>query len=129
MGTSSTKKKFSFWKLMLWIVVIIVALNTFSDGEFGDWLSSMLDGGSSYLPDDQQETGYLGVTLEEKNGITGGYISAVEPGGPGADAGLLPDDIIVSIGNSAVNSYDDVITELASRHVIDHKVKQEKMTK
>ncbi|MBQ7923084.1 MAG: bifunctional phosphoribosyl-AMP cyclohydrolase/phosphoribosyl-ATP diphosphatase HisIE [Clostridia bacterium] len=26
-------------------------------------------------------------------------------------------------------SYDDVITELASRHVIDHKVKQEKMTK
>ncbi|MBE6568954.1 MAG: bifunctional phosphoribosyl-AMP cyclohydrolase/phosphoribosyl-ATP diphosphatase HisIE [Ruminococcaceae bacterium] len=26
-------------------------------------------------------------------------------------------------------SYDDVIAELASRHVIDHKVKQEKMTK
>ena len=26
-------------------------------------------------------------------------------------------------------SYDDIITELASRHVIDHKVKQEKMTK
>ena len=26
-------------------------------------------------------------------------------------------------------SVDDVMTELASRHVIDHKVKQEKMTK
>ena len=26
-------------------------------------------------------------------------------------------------------SVDDVLSELASRHVIDHKVKQEKMTK
>ena len=66
MSSTSKKKRFGFWKLLIWIVVIVVALNTISDGKFGDWLSSLVKGNSAYQPDPQQQEGYLGISVEEK---------------------------------------------------------------
>ncbi|MBQ2785650.1 MAG: PDZ domain-containing protein [Oscillospiraceae bacterium] len=114
MSNTSTKKKFSFWKLLLWIFAILFVLNAVTDGEFTDQLSSLFEDHGSYEPDNEQRPGYLGISITEKEGITGGYISEVKPGAPGADAGLLPGDIIVTIGNIPINSYDDVVAEIST---------------
>ena len=59
MSRTYKKKRFRFWKLLIWIVVIVVALNTISDGKFGDWLSALVQDGSSYQtePTDGQTNG------------------------------------------------------------------------
>lgn len=122
MSSTSTKKKFSFGKLLIWVVVIFVALNIFTDGEFGDHLFSLFEDRGSYQPDIAQRPGYLGITIEDKEGITGGYISQVKPGFSGADAGLLSGDTIITIGNKPINSYDEAVAELSTFHAGDSTV-------
>lgn len=119
MSSTSTKKKFSFGKLLIWIIVIVVALHIFTDGESTDQLLSVFEDHGSYQPDIIQQPGYLGITIEDREGITGGYISHVKPDFSGANAGLLPGDIVVTIGNKSINSYDDIVAELSSFHVGD----------
>ena len=119
MSSTSSKKKFSFWKLLIWIVAIFVALNIFTDGEFSDQLASLFEDSGYYQPDIDPQPGYLGIVISDKEGITGGYISQVKPGFSGADAGLLAGDTIITIGNKSINSYDDAVAELSAFHAGD----------
>ncbi len=122
MGHTSSKKKFKLWKLLIWIVVIFVALNIITDGEFSQQLDSLFEDTGSYQPDISPQPGYLGIVISDKEGITGGYISQVKVGFPGADSGLLAGDIIVTVGNKSINSYDDAVAELSTFYAGDSTV-------
>lgn len=119
MSSTSSKKKFSFGKLLIWFVVIFAAINIFTDGALNDQLATLFEDNGSYQPGINQTPGYLGIVVSDKEGITGGYISAVKPGFSGAGSGLLPGDIVVSIGNKSINSYDDAVAELSAFHAGD----------
>ena len=122
MSSTSTKKKFSFWKLLLWFIIIFAAINIFTNGALNDYLASLFEDSGSYQPDIDQQPGYLGITIEDREGITGGDISQVKPDCPGSDAGLLPGDIVVTIGNTPVNSYDDLVVQIGQFHAGDSTV-------
>ena len=73
MSNTSKKKKFSFGKLLIWIVVIFVALHVLTDGESTESLKEMFDIGDSdytYEPDNpipQQSTPVnTGISDEER---------------------------------------------------------------
>lgn len=47
--------------------------------------------------------------------IAGAYVTEVTPGGPAADAGLRPEDVIVSLDGQPLEDSGDLITRLALR--------------
>jgi putative serine protease PepD len=57
---------------------------------------------------------FLGVTTAPANGA-GATVAGLEPGGPAADAGLLPGDRIVSVGGRRVREPDDVTAAIDGR--------------
>ena len=120
MSRTSTKKKFSFGKLLVWIVVILVALNIITDGEIADGIEDLyyeFFERDDYVP--EPKPAYMGVTVSDVEGITGAYISAVTPGSPAATAGLMAGDVIVTIGDRSINTIDAFIAEIDHFHAYD----------
>ena len=121
MSSTSTKKKFSFWKLLIWIAVILAVLNIITDGEISDGIEDLyyeIFERDDYVP--EPKPAYMGVTVSEVEGITGAYVSAVTPGSPAATAGLLAGDVIVVMGDASINSFDGFIAELGKFHAYDY---------
>ena len=121
MSRTSTKKKFSFGKLLVWIVVILVALNIITDGEIADGIEDLyyeFFERDDYVP--EPKPAYMGVTVSDVEGITGAYISAVTPDSPAAAAGVLAGDVIVVIGDTSINSFDEFIAELGKFRAYDY---------
>lgn len=119
MSTTSGKKKFSFGKLLLWAVIIFIALQIFTDGEFGEGLADIFEDFGSYETEYEPPRGYLGINIEDKEEIEGGYIVEVLPDSPAADAGLQPGDIIVKVGHATISSFDAFLNELDFYHAGD----------
>lgn len=119
MSTTSGKKKFNFKKLLLWSVIIFIALQIYTDGEFGESIVEMFEGFGSYESEYEPPRGYLGINIENKKDIKGGYISDVSPGSPAAEAGLQPGDIVVKVGHATTSSYDAFLSELDFYHAGD----------
>ncbi|HEX2026854.1 MAG TPA: trypsin-like peptidase domain-containing protein [Nitriliruptorales bacterium] len=46
---------------------------------------------------------------------TGALVAAVEPGGPAADAGLQPGDVIVEVAGERVETFDELVDEIRRR--------------
>lgn len=121
MSRTSAKKKFSFGKLLVWIVVILVALNIITDGEIADGIEDLyyeIFERDDYVP--EPKPAYMGVTVSDVEGITGAYISAVTPDSPAAAAGVLAGDVIVVIGDTSINSFDGFIAELGKFRAYDY---------
>ncbi|MDA8297313.1 MAG: trypsin-like peptidase domain-containing protein [Actinomycetota bacterium] len=61
--------------------------------------------------------GISGQTVYNSTSGSGGvYVSAVTPDGPAARAGVRPGDVITAIGNTPVNSFEDLVMALAKLH-------------
>ncbi|MBP5181049.1 MAG: trypsin-like peptidase domain-containing protein [Clostridiales bacterium] len=64
---------------------------------------------------------YLGITVgnvrsdEYYGAVAGVFCSEVEPGGPADEAGIMPDDLIVSVDGVEINETDDII-DVRDRH-------------
>jgi serine protease Do len=48
--------------------------------------------------------GQLGITVEPRRGSKGVVVTDVDPGGPAAEAGIQPDDVILEVNRQPVNS-------------------------
>ena len=53
---------------------------------------------------------FMGITAE--NADAGARITAVTPGGPAAQAGLQPGDIVLAVNNVTVHSYNNLIDQI-----------------
>ena len=56
--------------------------------------------------------GYLGVQIGDTNGA-GVLVQTVTPGGPAAKAGLVPGDLITSVGDQRTHTIDDLTSVLS----------------
>ena len=43
MATNTTKKKFSFWKGLLWIIAILAILNMITEGKSTDFITGIFN--------------------------------------------------------------------------------------
>lgn len=53
-------------------------------------------------------TPYLGIMVDNRNQGVGAYVISVEPDGAAKAAGMRPGDIIVALGDTDVNSIEDI---------------------
>ena len=59
---------------------------------------------------------YLGVSIGRPTVGTGAQIDSTVTGGPAEKAGLAPGDVITRLGNTAINSPDDLTSSVDSFH-------------
>ena len=110
MGNTYTKsgKKLSFWKILLWIVGIFVALQIVSEGEFGQDLFGQTGGYTDATESTQivYKT-YIGISGRGTEDNTGIVVDSVVTNGPAEKAGIQPGDIITALGSYGIgNSVD-----------------------
>ena len=110
MGNTYTKsgKKLSFWKILLWIVGIFVALQIVSEGEFGQDLFGQTGGYTDATESTQivYKT-YIGISGRGTEDNTGIVVDSVVTNGPAEKAGIQPGDIITALGSHGIgNSVD-----------------------
>ena len=103
---TDNKKKLSFGKIFLWIIVAFIALWILSDGELFEEPSG------SNQPATQQTTlapaasdrkAYLGISAQETEGNVGIYVTSVVAQGPAEQAGVQVGDIITAIGTQSTS--------------------------
>ncbi len=111
---TAPKKKARIGNILLWILVILVALHIYTDGESTDALLRLFDLediGSSYT---EQSPPYLGVEVLNTYDKSGAFVLGVDAESPAEVAGVLTGDTIISIGHCAITSAEDVVSALAS---------------
>lgn len=56
----------------------------------------------------------IGVQVGTDNSVTGAVIASVQDGGPAADAGLQPGDIVTKLNDRVIDSPDSLIAAVRS---------------
>ncbi len=99
------KKKGSFGKVLLWILVAVIALQVLSEGEF---LEDLFE---SFQPSEQSDPASPGQTVgkasfgvagQDADNNAGALVTVVTSGGPAEQAGIQVGDIITALNGYAV---------------------------
>ncbi len=114
MSNTKTKKKTGLGKIILYALAIFVALHFITDGESTDAVIEMLgiDQPSSTQP--YQVSSFMGVIVQDAPENAGALVTEVTEGSPAATAGIQVSDIVITLGDSAIESAADLLSALSA---------------
>ena len=108
MSRTGSKKKVSFGKILLWIAVIFVVLQIYTDGEFAEELFDLFEREDTYYTTQPPQSNvvrraYLGVSTQDAPEGGGAAVNEVAAGSPAEEAGIQVGDIVVVIYDESGN--------------------------
>lgn len=113
---TSSKKKWSIGKILLWILGIVVALQVISGGEFLEDVfesPSADDQSNPTSPTEIVYKAFIGLSGQDTADNTGVLITSVVAGSPAEKAGIQVGDIITAMNSRTISNSTDFKSAMA----------------